>query len=142
MKKSDIIKLVFAAIFTVAALLSCIFAVTASQSVRDLSNENTAAEETTNEAGESATESENKSGGNEIAEEVGRGIGLAFVAVFGMLAAILFAGVTVINDLIASIICAVGLRSPDKPAKIVFGSLLAANIVLALVAVIATFAGH
>lgn len=114
MKKRDIVKLVFASVLIIAALISCILSVTMRQAI---------------------TESSEKVDG------AGEAVGFAVAAIFMMLFAVIGVGITVICDLISAIICIFGIRSPDKPAKIVFSALLAANIIIALVAVIATFAG-
>ncbi|MBQ3639113.1 MAG: hypothetical protein II955_01175 [Clostridia bacterium] len=114
MRKRDIVKLVFASILIIAALICCVMSVTVRQGI--------------NEAGEQV-------------DNAGEAIGFTFAALFMALFAVIGVGITVICDLVSSIICIFGIRSPDKPAKIVFSILLVSNIAIALVAVIATFAG-
>lgn len=114
MRKRDIVKLVFAVIFLIAALVFCVLSISVRQSI--------------------AEESQKIDNGGEA-------LGFAFAAIFMALFAVIGVGVTVICDLISLIICAFGVRSPHKPTRIVFWVLLAANIVIALVAVIVTFRG-
>ena len=114
MRKRDIVKLVFAVIFLIAALIACVLSVSVRQSI--------------------AEESEQVDNGGEA-------VGFVFAAIFLALFAVLGAGITVICDVISLIICAFGVRSPHKPTKIVFWVLLAANIVIALVAVVVTLRG-
>lgn len=114
MKKRDIVKLVFASILIIAALLCCVMSISMRQEIA--------------ESGENV-------------DDVGEAIGFTFAALFMALFAVMGVGITVICDLISAIICIFGIRSPHKPTKIVFAVLLVANIVIALVAVIGTFAG-
>ena len=114
MRKRDIVKLIFAVIFLIAALIFCVISVSARQSIAE---------------------------GSEQIDGGGEALGFAFAAIFLALFAVLGVGITVIFDLVSLIICAFGVRSPHKPTKIVFWSLLVANVIIALVAVVATFAG-
>ena len=114
MRKRDIVKLVFAVIFLIAALIACVLSISVRQSIAE---------------------------GSEQIDNGGEALGFAFASIFLALFAVLGVGITVICNVISLIICAFGVRSPQKPAKIVFWVLLAANIVIALVAVTVTFRG-
>ena len=119
MKKKEIVKLVFAAIFLVAAIGLCVFAVSLRSSLDAVGQDSTAEGE----------------------EAVGEAIGNIFVVFFGALAAILMAFAAVIGDIISTIICAFGLKAPEKPSKIVFAVLLALNLINAVIAILGTFVG-
>ena len=114
MRKRDIVKLVFAVIFLIAALIGCVLSISVRQSIAE---------------------------GSEHVDSGGEAVGFVFAAFFLALFAVIGVGVTVICDVISLIICIFGVRSPDRPAKIVFWVLFAANIVIALVAVTVTFRG-
>ena len=115
MRKKDIVKLVVVLIFTAVALFFCITGATVSQSIR---------------------------AGEEQVDNGGEAIGYAFAAIFGILAALIFAAIAVVSDLISVIICLFGVRAPGKPSKITFWILFAANIVIGIVSVAAVFWGY
>ena len=114
MKKKDIVKLVFAVLFVLAALFFCVMSVSVGQSVRE--------------------------GGEEV-DGAGEAIGYVFVAIFGAVVAVIGTIITLVCNLISTVICIFGVRSPERPAKIVFWGLIAANAVIALVVSLATFVG-
>ena len=113
MRTSDIVKLVFIGILTIAAIICCVAAL----SIRfDLEK-----------AGESVEGTE--------------AIGFAFAAAFGFIIAILFAFGGMIAAAISILLCAFGLRAPVGWVKITFLVLMIVDIALILTTAIGTFAG-
>ncbi len=142
MRSSDIVKLVFVVLFTAATIFSCVFAVSLSGAVRDIAN-GASSDEEEEITTESTTDTNEENGeSNTAAEELGKGIGYAFAAAFGMIGAVLFCGISLIGGIISSVICLFGLRSPQKPSKIVFGVFLAINVITVVAAFLGTFLGH
>ncbi len=113
MRKSDIVRLVFIGILTIAAIICCVAAL----SIRfDLE-----------ETGETV--------------EGAEAVGFAFAAAFGFLIVVLFAFGGMIAAAVSVLLCAFGLRSPVGWMKITFLVLMIVDIALILTTAIGTFAG-
>ena len=113
MRKSDIVKLVFVIILTVAAIICCVASISIRVSL-DQTRETVEGEEA---------------------------VGFIFGAFFGILIAILFAGGGIIADLVSVLLCAFGLRSPVGWMKITFLVLMIVDFVTIATTAIGTFAG-
>ena len=115
MKKKDIVKLVFVVILTLIAVYCCIM----SGVLRD----------STDHVGDNT-------------ENAGEAIGAAFAAIFLVLFNFLSMGIGVIASAISILISSFGVRSGQKPARIVFWCFLAVNVILIILSVLFMFAGR
>ena len=123
MKKKEIVKLVFALIFLLAAIWLGVTAVALRHEISQI--------------GEQPLENSENKGGPAIAGAFAR----VFAALFGAVAAILLAIIAAIDNLISLVICIFGVKAPEKPSKIVFWILFALNVVNAVIAIVGTFVG-
>ena len=132
MKKKEIVKLVFALIFLLAAIWACVPAVSLRHELSQISEQSSESGEQTSESGENTATTK---------EQVGKAIGGIFAALFGAIAAIRMAIIAAVGDLISLVICIFGIKAPEKPSKIVFWILFALNVVNAVIAIVGTFVG-
>lgn len=114
MRKSDIVRLVFISILTIAAIICCVLSISVRVSLE--------------KAGENV-------------EGAAEGLGFAFAAAFGMIIAILYAIAGMVAGLISILIAAFGLRAPVLGVRITFIVLLVVDAALILTTAIGTFAG-
>lgn len=117
MRKSDIVKLVFVILLTLAAIYCCLAAISVRvglEQTRDNVNGN---------------------------KDVGYALGFAFAAAFGYLIAVLVAFAGIIANAISILLCAFGLRSLVGWMKITFLVSMILNFILIAVTAIGTFAG-
>lgn len=117
MRKSDIVKLVFVILLTLAAIYCCVVAISVRVGLEQ--------------------SRDNVNGNN----DVGYALGFAFAAAFGFLIAILIAFGGMIANAISILLCALGLRSPIGWMKITFLVTMILNFILIASTAIGTFAG-
>ena len=122
MKKKEIVKLVFALIFLLAAIWLGVTAVALRHEISQI--------------GEQPLENSEDNGA-----AIGGAFARIFAALFGAVAAILLAIIAAVGDLISLVICIFGVKAPEKPSKIVFWILFALNVVNAVIAIVGTFVG-
>ena len=113
MRKSDIVKLVFAVLLTIVAIFCCVMSVSIRVGLEEAKDQ----------------------------VEGKEAVAFIFGAAFGFLIAIVFALAGLLADLIAVLLCAFGLRSPIGWMKVTFLVLLILHFVVGLVISIGTFAG-
>ena len=112
MRKRDIVKLVFVVIFTLVAIFSCVISISTAQTIAE--------------------------GGEQI-DSGAEAVAFTFVAIFGVVGALIFAANAVICDVVSAIICLFGFSAPAKAAKIVFALMRVANVIIALVSIFVPF---
>lgn len=116
MKKREIARLVVISILTVLALIGCVLSVSVRVSISEQTSQN--------------------------ADDFGQAIGLVAAASMGVVVMIIFSGAVALITLITVIVSAVGIhRARKRTPRTVFGSMLAANLVILAVTLLGSFAG-
>ncbi len=117
MRKSDIVKLVFAVLLTLIAVYCCIVAISVRVGL------------------EQTRDNVNGNG------DIGYALGFAFAAAFGYLIAVLIAFGGMLADLVSILLSGFGLRSPIGWMKVTFIVLMVIDFATILTTAIGTFVG-
>lgn len=112
MRKRDIVKLVFAILFTLTTLFFCFMTVLLNSSLPN---------------------------GTEETESVGDAIGEGIAVVFIALLEVVSFGATIIPGVLGALVSALGWKCPTRGAKYVFRGLVILNLLLIVASALAVF---